>query len=311
MKRSIPNYDLYGDQTSEGWGRSFQFEWIRVRSSSYNFDIRPHTHDSFIQILYLRQGGADITINEARYQTSRPALVLVPAQNVHSFRFTPDIDGPVVTAAQKPLESMAAVLMPELMTVLRRPAVLTLDESSRHWEALMPLFYGIEREWRMHAVGQVAAGMSLLLTLLVQVARLSNVLEPAPMANNSRKAQQIERFRALVDEHFRQRWPIASYASEMGLTSGHLTRLCREVLNVSSQEVVNARILHEAQRELVYSVDSIKKLASLLGFADEAYFTRFFRKQTGTSPTEFRKNALQSMRLGALSTKAQTLVAPA
>ena len=223
-------------------------------------------------------------------------MVLIPAQNVHSFRFTPDIDGPVVTAAQKPLESMAAVLMPELMAVLRRPAVLTLDESSRHWEALMPLFYGIERESRMHAVGQVAAGMSLLLTLLVQVARLSNVLEPAPMANNSRKAQQIERFRALVDEHFRQRWPIASYASEMGLTAGHLTRLCREVLNVSSQDVVNARILHEAQRELVYSVDSIKQLASLLGFTDEAYFTRFFRKQTGTSPTEFRKNALLSMR---------------
>jgi AraC-like DNA-binding protein len=74
---------------------------------------------------------------------------------------------------------------------------------------------------------------------------------------------------------------------------------------------VSARILHEAQRELVYSVDSIKQLASLLGFTDEAYFTRFFRKQTGTSPTEFRKNALLSMRLGVLSTKAQTLVAPA
>lgn len=57
MKRSIPNYDLYGDQSQDGWVNAFQFERIHVRSSSYNYDIRPHTHDSFIQVLYLRSGG--------------------------------------------------------------------------------------------------------------------------------------------------------------------------------------------------------------------------------------------------------------
>mgnify|MGYP000081224973 FL=1 len=295
MKSSIPRYDLYGDQQQSGWTNSFQFEWIPVRSSPYNYDIRPHTHDAFIQILYLTQGEGEVLINDARYQVSSPALILVPAQNVHGFQFAPNIDGPVVTASQKSLESMAAVVMPELVSVLRKPAVLPLDESSRHAEALMPLFLGIEREWRVHAVGQVAAGMSLVMALLVQVARLSNVLEPMPMAHNSRKAQQIEKFRALVDAHFRDRRPIEDYADEMGVTPGHLTRLCREVLNVSSQDVVNARILHEAQRELVYSTDGIKQIANLVGFVDEAYFTRFFRKHTGLTPTEFRARALASM----------------
>lgn len=296
MKSAIPSYDLYGDRQQSGWTNSFQFEWIPVRSSPYNYDIRPHKHDAFIQILYLTQGEGDVLINDARYKVSSPALILIPSQNVHGFQFSSNIDGPVVTAAQKSLESMAAVVMPELVSVLRKPAVLHLDESSRYAEALMPLFLGIEREWRVHAVGQVAAGMSLLMALLVQVARLSNVLEPAPMAHNSRKAQQIEKFRALVDAHFRERRPIEDYASEMGLTAGHLTRLCREVLNVSSQDVVNARILHEAQRELVYSTDGIKQIANLVGFVDEAYFTRFFRKHMGVTPSDFRLRALQSMK---------------
>ena len=299
MKSGIPSDDLYGDQQQGGWTNSFQFEWIPVRSSPYNYDIRPHKHDAFIQILYLTQGGGEVLINDARYQVSSPALILIPSQNVHGFQFTPTIDGPVVTAAQKSLESMAAVVMPELVSVLRKPVVLHLDESSRHAEALMPLFLGIEREWRVHAVGQVAAGMSLVMALLVQVARLSNVLEPAPMANNSRKAQQIEKFRALVDAHFRERRPIEDYANEMGLTAGHLTRLCREVLNVSSQDVVNARILHEAQRELVYSSDGIKQIAHWVGFVDEAYFTRFFRKHMGLTPSEFREQALRAMNGGA------------
>jgi AraC family transcriptional activator of pobA len=59
--------------------------------------------------------------------------------------------------------------------------------------------------------------------------------------------------------------------------------------------VVNARILHEAQRELVYSTDGIKQIANLVGFVDEAYFTRFFRKHTGLTPSEFRGRALASM----------------
>ena len=295
MKSSIHSYDLYGDRQQSGWTNSFQFEWIPVRSSPYNYDIRPHTRDAFIQILYLTQGEGDVFINDARYKVYSPALILIPSQNVHGFQFSTNIDGPVVTAAQKSLESMASVVMPELVSVLRKPAILQLEESSRHAEALMPLFLGIEREWRVHAVGQVAAGMSLVMALLVQVARLSNVLESPRMAHNSRKAQQIEKFRALVDEHFRQRRPMAYYASEMGLTAGHLTRLCREVLNVSSQDVVNARILHEAQRELVYSGDGIKQVANLVGFVDEAYFTRSFRKHMGLTPSEFRVRALQSM----------------
>jgi AraC family transcriptional activator of pobA len=298
MKKSIPNYDLYGDQSQSGWKNAFQFEWIHVRSSSYNFNIQPHTHEAFIQILYLRSGGGEVRINDARYKFRSPSLIVIPSQNVHGFEFTPDVDGPVVTAAQKPLEWMATALMPELLTVLRKPAVLELDESSRHAEALMPLFLGVEREWRMHALGQVAAGMSLLVALFVQVARLSDVLNPAPMVNNSRKAQQIEKFRALVDEHFRKRRRMESYAQDMGLTPGHLTRLCREVLNVSSQDVVNARIMHEAQRELVYSVGGVKQIANLLGFQDEAYFARFFKKQTGLTPTAFRVQALQSMNAG-------------
>ncbi len=101
----------------------------------------------------------------------------------------------------------------------------------------------------------------------------------------------MERFRALVDAHFRERRPIESYAAEMGLSAGQLSRLCREALGASSLDVVNARVLHEAERELVYSTLGIKQIAGVLGFADEAYFGRFFRKQTGRTPTEFREAA--------------------
>jgi AraC family transcriptional regulator, transcriptional activator of pobA len=57
---------------------------------------------------------------------------------------------------------------------------------------------------------------------------------------------------------------------------------------MSTIEAINARVVHEARRELVYSSLSVKQVAAELGFDDEAYFGRFFKKQTGMRPTEFR-----------------------
>lgn len=117
----------------------------------------------------------------------------------------------------------------------------------------------------------------------------------APLAVSLRKSGQIEKFRSLVNDHFKQCVPMAFYAGRLGVTPGQLSRLCREVLGMSSLEVIDARIVHEAQRDLVFTSGSIQQLADRLGFADETYFGRFFRKHTGLTPREFCARALQTM----------------
>ncbi|RLM22192.1 helix-turn-helix domain-containing protein [Brenneria goodwinii] len=65
--------------------------------------------------------------------------------------------------------------------------------------------------------------------------------------------------------------------------------------------VINMRVIQEAQRELVYTAQTIKQLAASLGFNDEAYFTRFFHKHTGVSPKQFRELAVQQITLSEAS----------
>ncbi len=296
--RVIPSYDLYGDAAAPGWNSSFNFEWIPQRSTLYNFVIQPHRHESFIQILYLIEGGVDMRLDDKRIQAQAPCLLVVPAGHVHSFHFSSDINGPVVTATQRALESVANAVMPELLETIRTPKVLGLQAQMRYIDQLMPLFLALEQEARTHAVGQVAAGMSLLMALMVQVNRLTQLSDhhsTGPQQTLSRKAQQIEKFRALIDRDFRQQHSLSVYANEIGVTVGQLSRLCRDVLGYSSQDLVNQRILQEAQRELVYTSIPIKQLAAELGFGDEAYFSRFFRKHTGVTPKVYRANGLREI----------------
>ena len=296
--RVIPNYDLYGDSSRLEDSGAFNFEWIPQRSAPYNWLIHPHRHDSFIQVLYLTEGHVDVQIEHAMQTLHAPCVMLIPAGHVHGFRFSKDTQGPVVTAMQKPLESAAALMMPALLETIRTPRLLSLHADMRYIDQLMPLFLALQHESRTPAEGQVAAGTSLLLALLVQVHRISQLSQLADSTNTathysiSRKAQQIEKFRNLLDKHFRTEHSLQAYADLVGVSVGQLSRLCREVLGKSSLQVMNDRLIQEAQRELLYTSLPIKQLASELGFDDDAYFSRFFRKHTGVNPKAYRASAL-------------------
>jgi len=296
--RVIPSYGLYGDQAAPAWTHSFSFEWIPQRSRPYQWLIQPHRHDAFLQVLCLTSGHVQTQIDDALIDAAAPCVLVIPSGHVHGFRFTPDTDGPVVTASQTSLESLAQAVFPELIATIRKPTVIGLVPDMRYVDQLMPLFLALEQEARTPSQGQVAAAMSLLLALMVQVLRLNGLDTDDTRSTHhsvTRQAKQIERFRRLVDERFRQAHTVAAYARDLGVSPGQLTRLCREVLDRSALQVINERVLHEAQRVLIYTTLPIKLLAAELGFEDDAYFSRFFRKHTGLTPKAFRARALQEM----------------
>ncbi|MEP6872757.1 MAG: helix-turn-helix domain-containing protein [Burkholderiales bacterium] len=298
MNASIPNYALYGDEAVPSWIDLVHMEQIHERSSIFNFEIDPHVHHGLIQVLYLTRGGGDVFVDNRQWTIRAPAVIVVPTRHVHGFRFSPDVDGPVVTAAQHPLESVAAVAAPGLLRHIREPRVMEVAGSPRHADALLPLFDAIDREGRIHVSGESAAGTVLLMAVFVQISRIVASMrldEDEASAERSKKAARVERFRATVDLQFRNRWPVARYASDVGLSVGQLSRICRELLGGSAIDVLNARIVHEAERELVYSTLSVKQIAGLVGFDDEAYFGRFFKKQTNLTPTEFREAARRQL----------------
>jgi len=308
--KTIPRFSLYGsDDAAPAWHPLVDFEHIPERSGRFHWEIAPHVHDVLLQVLYIVRGGGEVTIEARTWSLVPPCLVLVPAGCVHAFSFRPDVDGPVVTAAQQPLEAMARQLAPELLPLLREPAVLAVDPHGRPAMALPPLFAALEREVRGDAIaaspvpgapgpggGVHAAALALLTAVLVQAARVSAVQPGAEGDPQSPKVRQVERFKALVEAHFRERWAVARYAAALNISAGQLGRLTREVLGCSPLDTVNARIVREAQRELVHGGLGIKQLAAALGFDDDAYFGRFFKKHAGLRPGEFRSAGRRQVR---------------
>ncbi|MNE31977.1 Exoenzyme S synthesis regulatory protein ExsA [compost metagenome] len=218
-------------------------------------------------------------------------MVYVPAQVVHGFHWAGAVEGQVITAAQHPLESIAQVLAPNLLAQVRKPQVIALPQWDADEDPLLPLCRALREEYHNRAREHVACSMSLLLTLMIQVLRHEPQARAGEQRLPSRRSQQLTRFRELVDMHYRAHWSLGDYAGELGLTLTTLGRLCQEHLGMTPMNVINARLVLEAKRALGHSSLSVKEIAHELGFVDVGYFSRFFRKHSGVSPSGFREAA--------------------
>jgi AraC family transcriptional activator of pobA len=87
---------------------------------------------------------------------------------------------------------------------------------------------------------------------------------------------------------------VASLAAELGISATQLNRICRAQLGRGALDLLHARLALEAQRQLAYTTQSVKRIGLDLGFPDPGYFTRFFQRLCGMSPSEWRARSRET-----------------
>lgn len=99
----------------------------------------------------------------------------------------------------------------------------------------------------------------------------------------------LEKALEFIDSHFNVPLSLADVASECGVSETHLSHLFSEHLNTGFSSYISEKRIAKA-KELLLTQLSIKEISAEIGFQDQNYFTRLFRKITGQTPSEFRTN---------------------
>ncbi|MBO9613152.1 MAG: helix-turn-helix domain-containing protein [Dyadobacter sp.] len=92
-----------------------------------------------------------------------------------------------------------------------------------------------------------------------------------------------------IETNYRKQRRADFYANELSLSAKRLNELTRSSFGKTISQMINERLILEAKREIGSVRKPIKEISYELGFSEPAYFTRFFGKQTGYAPEEFRK----------------------
>ena len=103
----------------------------------------------------------------------------------------------------------------------------------------------------------------------------------------------VNRFIQAVDANFINKRSVSEYAKILNLSEGHLNNIIKKETGKPAGYHIRERILHEAQRLLIYTDSSISEISYTLNFSNPSYFFRLFKSLTGTTPKKFRKNHLK------------------
>ena len=285
---AVPVFKLYGEHAHWLTPDMVHCETIAERSVLHNWQIRPHQHHGLFQILYLKAGKARMRIDDDEFAMRAGHVALVPQMCIHGFRFAPNAQGHVLTMAYPLVERRGGDAGAALLA-LRRPYLHRLP-AGEEGASLHAHFSAIDREYRSVAIHRELVLESLLAVLLAWLAR--QIAPPATQAlHATRGTRHFSGFCKLIGATYAQQHPVAWYASQLGITAAHLNALCRQTAGQSALELVHERLVLEARRNLVYTSMSVSQVSYVLGFADPAYFTRFFKRRTGLSPKVFRVRA--------------------
>lgn len=130
---------------------------------------------------------------------------------------------------------------------------------------------------------------SYLNILLLKYAALVERQHGEPRSD-SISLQLVNRFKAAVEKNFTRQHQVSEYAEQLAVTPNHLNDTTKKITGSNASDLIHERIVLEAKRLLLHSVLTTKEIASFLNFQDPSYFSRFFRKYTGQSPSEFRES---------------------
>ena len=82
---------------------------------------------------------------------------------------------------------------------------------------------------------------------------------------------------------------LKSYADTLGISTNYLSRLVKQTTGRSPGVWVDIARIGRAKELLSGSQDPVIDIAASIGLEDQSYFSRFFRRHTGMTPSAYRK----------------------
>lgn len=286
----IPIFKLYGEKSHWWTPDLVHYESIAARSRLHEWEIKPHRHSDLYQIFYVQQGRAELNIEGQVSHYSEGVLQWVTPLCVHGFRFSKDVRGCVLTIASPVVSSFEKKM--HMPMAFNAPALNLAPGKDRPF--LDYLFDSLAQEYRGSEPGRELALESWINLILTWLQRRS--IEHNDMTEFRSKGHlSFARFSSLVELHYHEQWSVQRYAQALGVSVVRLNSICHQLCQQTALQFIHQRLLLEAKRNLLYTMLTIANISDRLGFSEQAYFSRFFKRLTGFTPNAFRHAGISQL----------------
>jgi AraC family transcriptional regulator, transcriptional activator of pobA len=283
----LPVYDIQDFEPNRQQEPVFYINRFESHLASHPIVRKPHKHNFYLIIL-ITAGSGTHTIDFETYEVKPQTVFFLSPGQVHSWELAEDVAGFILFFSldfyllgfpQKKLLSF-----PFFDTQLHKPFLLIPADPAQPIGQLFNslLLENENQDWNRDDM--IRNYIDILLIKLARIFFKVNAKVEASPVNFS----DLQKLENLIDTHYKNHETVPFYASQMHLTEKQLNNLVKLAHGKSVTELIQNRIILEARRLLIHTDFSITRIAAELGYFDNSYFARFFKKRTGQTPEQFR-----------------------
>lgn len=289
-KENLPLYLLEDDEAENG----LQFELLSIEellSSNGNHPFEAHSH-GFYQIMWFKEGSGIHSVDFKEYPLSNNSLFFLSPDQIHFFDRQHVQKGFVIQFNESFLSdegsSENVFLKYNVFNAFDAvPYFLLPENASGRLENILDSMKAESDNTNLFAHRDYLKYLVKL--FLIEIQRIGRRGTGTPLCINNAGNRLFIRFRQTLEHHYKQMHTVKEYAGHLNVSVKTLTNSVSASSCSTPLKIINDRIVLEAKRQLCYTDLKIKEIAFLLGFDDPSYFVKFFKRQTGILPAEFRE----------------------
>jgi AraC family transcriptional activator of pobA len=287
----LPVYSLDNFSSPERKSQQFQTE---VFDANRHFSVKyPHRHD-FFEILFLQKGSGYHVIDANKYEIKPPCVFFMSPGQAHKLELSNDIEGYIFIFTSdfyllNRSNQNSLIEFPFFYTIHQDnpPLLLENENDIRFLEILFRQSIAETNSTGDFTIELLRSILDLILTTCAARYPINENI-----VNRGKGQILVKRFFHLVEENHQKNLSLNEYAGMIGITANHLTQTVKLLTGKTSSQIIKAKQLLEIKRLLVHTNLNVSEIANQLNFEDQSYFTKFFKRETGITPLQYRTDAL-------------------
>lgn len=240
-------------------------------------------------VTYCFEGSADLTVWSNRFQLTKGSGTIITNDMFPSVTNRTDDFLAFYMIFDRSFAENASYGVPNAFfdAVYIEP-VLKIDDMALPWLRLIKSVADTDAGYRGEIVSSLLHGF-----LLDYFSRWEIVYGKSALEKERTPADMIcSKFYNLVADNFREHHDTSYYADRLNITSNYLAMLTRQICMENPKEAIDRQLVLEIKHLLRTTSLSMEQVAHRLYFNNTSYMCRFFRKRTGISLSEFRKQQI-------------------
>lgn len=262
------------------------------------FSFNDNSHFDHIQrlnyysLIWIKKGSGKVKADFSEYNLTQNTLFAFSPYQPFMFQTDEQMEGVVLNfhpdffCIHKHQQEVACNGI--LFNNIYNPPFVLIDENTNNTFEM--LFEQIKIEMQTPALAQYELLVSYLKIFLITCSRLKTEQQTNIKINSieSKEPFILQNLKNYIETHFKTKHSASDYADLLNISAKALAKITKTHFNKTLTDLISERIIIEAKRELYLTNKAVKEIAYELGYADEYYFSRFFKNNVDISPQAYR-----------------------